>query len=192
VGAEIYRGLHTAPSEWPPQRCRMYLFDVTTAAAQLIVGDRFRGATGHRSQPYRWRAVKAKLLGLVASLMLLGAVLSQATVYAVNVQIGTGQLTGSIQTDGTIGTLASSNITNWDPTETNGTNHIKFKGPESGTGQNSQVGIVGSSITATAPALSFNFSSSTDYAYFTDTISHFICLNGTWWGVRLLSVRILF
>ena len=158
----------------------MFVYDVTTATAQLIVGDRFRGATGHRSQPYRWRAVKAKLLGLVASLMLLGAVPSQATVHAVNVTIGfSGQLTGSIQTDGTIGTLASQNITNWNLTETNGPNHFEFKGPGSGTGQNSQAGIVGSSITANATALSFNFISSTDYAFFTDTISYFICLNGT-------------
>ena len=151
----------------------MNLFQAAAAVAgQLIARGKSQGAIGRRS--LRWYAAIGKVLGLVSSFMLFGAAQSQATVYIVNVQIGTGQLTGTIQTDGTTGNLVPANITNLDLTETNGSNYFELKG--SGT---SNAVIVGNSFTATATALFFNFGSSADYTMFTDNILHFICLNGT-------------
>jgi hypothetical protein len=71
--------------------------------------------------------MKTKLtLALVATLAAVAAICSatpsQASPinYYVNLAVGTGSATGFIQTDGTIGTLATGNITNYDLTLTDG------------------------------------------------------------------------
>jgi hypothetical protein len=77
--------------------------------------------------------------------------------YVVSRTVGTGSVTGTIETDGTVGTLTGANVVNWNltltiPTETT----YILTGPLSG--NNSVVFETGSDFTATASDLFFNFS----------------------------------
>jgi hypothetical protein len=77
--------------------------------------------------------------------------------YTVNEVVGAGNVTGFITTDGTIGTLATSNIVNWSLALNDGTNPtFDLLGPTSG--NNSGVRVTGSDLTSTATQLLFNFS----------------------------------
>jgi hypothetical protein len=76
--------------------------------------------------------------------------------YAVDETVGAGSATGFITTDGTIGTLAVSDIVNWNLTLNDGTNPpVDLEGPASG--NNSLVLLVGSDLTATPTQLLFAF-----------------------------------
>src|SRR5581483_1130915 len=109
-----------------------------------------------------------------------GAALAAPITYNVNQTIGLGGVTGTIQTDGTIGTLATGNFTAWDLT-LNGdgaTYHI--------TNADSVVLVVGTSATATATDISFNYSGgSGDFLLFQQGLfsgTHYWCnatTNGT-------------
>jgi hypothetical protein len=70
----------------------------------------------------------------------------------------------SITTDGTVGTLARANITDWLITLANGVNSFTLRGPLSGS--NSQLLLVGNGMSATATDLLFNFSSFGSFALF--------------------------
>ena len=58
--------------------------------------------------------MKAKLLGLVACMALLGASQAQAITYTMDEASGTTSVTGFIQTDGNLGILSATDITNFD------------------------------------------------------------------------------
>jgi hypothetical protein len=110
---------------------------------------------------YRIRGV------VVASLLLVVAGTSFesfAITYNVNRTIGAGSVTGFIQTDGTIGVLNSANVVDWTLLLDDGTGTFTLLGPLSG--NNSQLGISGSSYVATATDVVFNFSSLGDYALY--------------------------
>ena len=84
--------------------------------------------------------------------------------YNVNRTIGTGTVTGFIQTDGTIGGLTMANVTDWSLvlfTPVQGS--FSLFGPASG--NNSVVWSTGSDISATATQLLFDFSGS-DFGVF--------------------------
>ncbi len=77
---------------------------------------------------------------------------AQATTYIVKQLIGTGSVVGQITTDGTTGTLATSNFTAWNlALNSNGAAYTL-------TNANSSVAVSGSAVTATAQNLSFNYS----------------------------------
>lgn len=78
--------------------------------------------------------------------------------YSVNEAVGAGSVTGIIETDGTIGTLATANILDWNLVINDGSASFDLLGPLSG--NNSQQLIVGTDLTATAAALNYNFSGS--------------------------------
>jgi RHS repeat-associated protein len=85
-------------------------------------------------------------------------------VYNVSRTVGTGSVSGFIQTDGHIGTLATADVTDWNLLLTVGTNTFRLTGPLSG--GNSFVSVATSAdLTATATNLTFNFSA-TDSGYF--------------------------
>jgi hypothetical protein len=66
-----------------------------------------------------------------------------------------GSVTGIIQTDGTIGTLAAANIINWSLVVSNGTNATyELTG---GTGGNSAISITGTGLTATSAGIYYNY-----------------------------------
>jgi hypothetical protein len=90
-----------------------------------------------------------------------GAVQAAPVTYDVNQTIGVGSVVGTIQTDGTIGVLGTGNFLAWDLT-LNGDGasyHI--------TDADSDVQVVGSSTTATATDIFFNYSGGAgDYLLF--------------------------
>lgn len=93
---------------------------------------------------------------LVAMLLWVGVSTAAPITYSVNRTIAAGSVTGTIQTDGTMGVLAAANVTDWNLTLFDGTNTFVLTGPASG--NNSHVFITGSDVTATANSLLFNFS----------------------------------
>jgi hypothetical protein len=114
--------------------------------------------------------------------MLFGVTQAGATVYSINETVGTGGVTGFIRTDGTIGALVDANITDWnlvistDPLHT-----LNLLGPLSG--NNSQEGIFGPGLSATATGLFYDFSlPPTDFVLIQNPVlfsgTNFICLNG--------------
>lgn len=98
---------------------------------------------------------------LVASLLpLLGPAASHASpiTYTLDQTVGSGSVTGTITTDGTLGTLAASNVTAWD---------LNLLGPGASltlTNSNSSLEFAGADLSASATDLSFNFSA-TDNGY---------------------------
>lgn len=79
-----------------------------------------------------------------------------STVYSVDRSIGVGGVSGYIETDDTIGTLASNNITDWQLLINDGQDTFTLLGPKSGL--NSELAIVGTAFSATASDLLFDFS----------------------------------
>jgi hypothetical protein len=78
--------------------------------------------------------------------------------YNVNLSVGTNAaVTGTIVTDGTIGTLALANVVSWDLTITDGTNHMTaILTPADSSIQNSNGNP--SDLAATSTHLTYNFS----------------------------------
>jgi hypothetical protein len=76
--------------------------------------------------------------------------------YAVDETVGAGSATGFITTNGTIGTLDSADILDWNLTLNDGTHPpVDLEGPASG--NNSLVFLIGSDLTATPTQLLFDF-----------------------------------
>jgi len=73
--------------------------------------------------------------------------------YLVNEAVGAGSVTGFITTDGTLGTLGTANIVNWDLNLNNGSG-----GTFELLSSNSQKLINGADLTATASQLLYNYS----------------------------------
>jgi hypothetical protein len=90
------------------------------------------------------------------SLVLAYAPVSQAVTFNVNRSIGAGGVTGTIDTDGTLGVLSTANFTNWNLTLNDSVGTFNLLGPLSGS--NSQLLVSGSSFSATATDLLFDFS----------------------------------
>jgi hypothetical protein len=81
--------------------------------------------------------------------------------YTVHDTVGTGTVTGTIVTDGTIGTLASGNFIDWDLVLTDSTGSADLLGPLSGNNSFIYIGTFfqdySNNVTATATALQFDF-----------------------------------
>jgi hypothetical protein len=85
--------------------------------------------------------------------------LASATVYNVNLAVGTGSAIGTITTDGITGVLGNTDILDWNIVlNGNPGNIFTLLGPTSGSNSNFIQG--GNSFTATGTTLDFNFSSS--------------------------------
>jgi hypothetical protein len=119
-----------------------------------------------RRQLFRVTAVSAASIPfLVLIPILFGAagVLPAAAdiIYDVNRTVELGSVTGTITTDGTIGTLATNNIASW---------NLTLNGPGASpfnlTNLNSGVQVTGNDLSATATNLSFNFSGPSGFLLF--------------------------
>jgi hypothetical protein len=96
------------------------------------------------------------LITLALAATLVPTVAKADTTYAVDETVGIGVVTGSITTNGTIGTLDSADIVNWNLVLNDGTNPtFDLEGPTSG--NNSLIFMDGSDLTATATQLLFDF-----------------------------------
>jgi hypothetical protein len=103
------------------------------------------------------------LLGLLG-FMLPSSVQADDIMYTVNQTVGLGSVTGSITTDGTIGTLSSSDVVGWNLTLNDGHGDMFDL-----TTANSLVtcnSCVEGDLTASSSALMFNFSGPTEEFYF--------------------------
>jgi hypothetical protein len=93
--------------------------------------------------------------------------------YNVNLTIGAGTVTGFIETDGTIGALTVSNFVNWSLRITDGVDT-----PDTLTGANSSVTVLGTAQSATSSAILFNFSTPPNSYFFFERNSgpaDFVC-----------------
>jgi len=100
-----------------------------------------------------------KLTMLALILSIFSATQATAAVYSFNYSVGTGSASGSITTDGTLGTLTAANIVDWSVSlDGNPGNTFTLLGPLSG--NNSAKLVSGSGLSATATDLMFDFSQS--------------------------------
>ena len=76
--------------------------------------------------------------------------------YGVDQTVGIGSVTGFIETDGTIGVLSTGNILDWNLLLNDGSTTFDLLGPLSGS--NSQFGVSGSELSASATQILFDFS----------------------------------
>jgi hypothetical protein len=127
--------------------------------------------------------MKPKRLGLAGAALAGAVALCAATpsnanpiIYNVNLTIGTGSVTGTITTNGTIGLLARDDITDWNLTLSDGTHtQTLLNNPDS------VENIRGTGVSATTTGLFFDLSSTgnpSDFI-FVDPGVAFVCWNGT-------------
>ena len=108
-----------------------------------------------------------RLCSIAAVSIVASAFTAQASpiVYDINDIVGAGTVTGTITTDGTLGTLQTSDITGWNLVLDNGFGTILDLTGPSVVAPIEGVEVAGSDLTASAGALSFNFSA-TDGGFF--------------------------
>ncbi|HXN47188.1 MAG TPA: PEP-CTERM sorting domain-containing protein [Bryobacteraceae bacterium] len=100
--------------------------------------------------------VSSRMFVRLLMLALLGTALASAgSVYNINNAVGAGSIWGTIQTDGTIGTLSTANILDWNLLLNNGSSTFDLLGPLSG--NNSQLDAFGNDLSATPTELLFDF-----------------------------------
>ncbi|MEI9812135.1 MAG: PEP-CTERM sorting domain-containing protein [Acidobacteriota bacterium] len=106
-----------------------------------------------------------KTLFLAALVAVVATTSSAASlIYTGTRTIGTGSVSLSITTDGTIGVLSDSNVLDWNIAMLEGSDSFSLFGPLSG--NNSGLSISGAALSATATDLSFDFSAGSGYALF--------------------------
>lgn len=96
-----------------------------------------------------------KRLLFASSALLTIATPASAAEYLVNISGNGVSATGSITTDGTVGVLSESNITDWLLSLDDGSGAFTLDGPS-----NSEVWLIGTALSATATDLLFDFSRS--------------------------------
>ena len=103
---------------------------------------------------------------MVRSLILLMAAalsVNAGPIFTIGQTVGGGSVNGTVQTDGTIGTLTTGAILDWNLIINDGSATFNLLGPLSGS--NSAVQVSGTAFSATSTQLLFNFSGS-GYALF--------------------------
>src|SRR4051812_23514925 len=156
------------------------------------------GRGNHRMSPFR-RSVRLSALSLLLAAGLAGAAEATPINYNVNFSIGKAQITGTIQTNGTLGVLGGptvlnpSQILNWSlnlsdgahtcakpfPGGLGGPCSVDLAGPF-GTIQNGGLqtdGLFGNDLIATATQLTFDFSGGPGFLFFAGTPGGEVCLS---------------
>ena len=96
--------------------------------------------------------IRSLLAAATIGAALLAPTAASAIVYTIDATVSGGSATGTIETDGTLGALSSGNIVDWSITLDDGTGTFLLDGFA-----NSQVLVSGSSFTASATGLFFDF-----------------------------------
>jgi hypothetical protein len=112
-------------------------------------------------------SIIAILLAVIAAPAVLRA---DDIVYTVNQMVGPGSVTGFITTDGTIGTLSSTNILDWNLTLNDGHGDVSDLIPS-----NSAVGSRGTDLTASSSDLMFNFNGNDIGAFYFSSSAGQLC-----------------
>jgi hypothetical protein len=102
----------------------------------------------------------AKFTGCLFALLVLAALPlnSSATIINIDRTVGAGGVQGYVETDGTLGTLATANIVDWNLMLDDGVGTFNLLGPSSGL--NSDVRIGGNALSATTSELLMDFDAS--------------------------------
>ncbi|MBY8974940.1 VPLPA-CTERM sorting domain-containing protein [Rhodobacteraceae bacterium NNCM2] len=133
-------------------------------------------------------------MGAAAVAASLSALPAAAATYNVNLSIGAGSVTGTIETDGTLGVLATGNITDWELALFDGVDNFTLFGDGSAN-DNSQFVVVGSNLTATVNEIVFDFTPGTGLALFqaptTGSGQTFFCIEGGLCGAGAQSLTVL-
>ena len=111
------------------------------------------------------------LAGAALAVVTFIAASAQATTYIVDDTAGAGGVTGSITTDGVIGPIASSDITDWNLLLNNGSDTFDLTGPLSGDNSSVSLADIPSQFTATASGLFWNFGINSSILTFEGTSS---------------------
>jgi hypothetical protein len=94
-------------------------------------------------------------------------------VYDVNLQVGTGSVTGTITTDGLIGSLALGNITDWNLTLSNGFLQSTLNSGNSG------YFLAGPGLVASSTGLLFDFNTPTELLFALNSgVVDLLCIQG--------------
>lgn len=124
----------------------------------------------------------------IKSMLVAGAVLAllplmaqAGPVYQINRSIGPGSVSGTIETDGTIGVLGSANVIGWSLTIDDGDGSGPFTLLSSG---NSQLLLSGALLSATANQLLFDFTGGQGFALFQNPT---IGSGQNWWCVEAIN-----
>jgi hypothetical protein len=120
-------------------------------------------------------------VGIAAMTLACGSLRAGNITYTVNGTAGTGTFSGFITTDGTIGTLGTGNILDWNVLLTDGP-VFDLEGPLSGNNSGAEIG--GADLTATATQLLFNFSGTSGGFFLLESpapgdSSQYICYDDT-------------
>ncbi len=140
----------------------------------------------------RSRIASEKLAVLGITLMLMIPLLCSASsiIYPVNRMVGTGTVTGFIETDGTLGVLSAANIVDWNISLDVGADHYDLFGPLSG--NSSTAYVQGVDLTANPTQILFDFDGidlgyfllqfsvnvHDGFHYYCDANFHGLCLQG--------------
>lgn len=98
-----------------------------------------------------------------AAVLACAATLSQAATYTFDRSVGDANVTGFLETDGTIGTLASGNFVAWSVTISGPNYSVPLPTMSNG---NSGVAVLGGSLSATATDILFDFTQAGVNAFF--------------------------
>jgi hypothetical protein len=100
-----------------------------------------------------------RALLVLSALFLIASAAKAQTTYNIDFTVGSGSVSGFIETNGATGVLSFGDIENWNLLLNDGTGTFDLLGPAS-IGANSALDLQGSSFTATSTALLFDFSNS--------------------------------
>lgn len=104
----------------------------------------------------KFNFLKVALAGFILSASGLMSLANAGIVYELDRDIGIGNVSGTITTDGTIGVLASGNVTDWELALFDGTDTFTLYGTDN-VSQNSSLLIQSTGFTATIDSLFYNF-----------------------------------
>lgn len=116
-----------------------------------------------------------------AMLILLPLMAQAGPIYQVNRSIGPGSVSGTIETDGTIGVLSGANVIGWSLTIDDGDGNGPFTLLSPG---NSQLRVSGALFSATASQLLFDFTGGQGFALFQNPL---IGSGQNWWCVEAIN-----
>ena len=120
-----------------------------------------------------------KVISLIATAFIACSVsAANAGIFTVNRAVGTATVTGTITTNGALGVLGTSDITDWDLLLAVGINNFTLLGPLSGS--NSGLQVSGSALSATATDLLFDFGAN-GFALFQNPN---VGSNQNWWCIE--------
>ncbi len=168
TGWTVANGLYSNDMEGTPGGPQPFVNTVSiipepTTLASVLVGFLLLIGLGMRQQrEFLARTMRSWRVAKFAMALAVCAVACSASpiFYLVNQTVGAGNVTGSIETDGNLGTISGSDILYWNLLLNDGTTPFDIQGGPDSSDPNSSLLVVGGDLSATPMELLFNFSGS--------------------------------